>query len=128
LRGRGAFMGYSMAPGYAIRQSIEKLRVMSMRFVLMLAAFGAAYAALPADARPREREQDNVYKGTQQGRLVPLRLIEARILPRMRGFTYLGPEFDPGYGRYRLKFMRGPQVVWIDVDARTGDVIGMSGR
>jgi hypothetical protein len=100
---------------------------MKLPLLLSLALVGTAVAPA-ADARPRDREQDEAFRGTQQGRLVPLRAIEARILPRMRGFSYLGPEFDPGLGRYRLKFIRGPQVIWIDVDARTGEVIGMSGR
>ena len=43
----------------------------------------------------------------------------------MRGSTYLGPEFDGGV--YRLKFMRNGSVIWVDVDARTGAVIGRSG-
>ncbi len=57
-----------------------------------------------------------------------LRSIESMVVPRMRGFDYLGPELDTGSGRYRLKFLRGTQVVWIDVDARTGQVVGQSGR
>jgi hypothetical protein len=98
-----------------------------MRSLILLAALAGA-AASPAGARPpHDREQDEVFKGTRQGRFLPLRAIEDRIVPRMRGFAYLGPELDPGTGRYRLKFMRGPQVVWIDVDARTGEILGRSG-
>jgi hypothetical protein len=44
----------------------------------------------------------------------------------MRGADYLGPELDYESGRYRLKFMRGADVIWVDVDARTGQVIGQS--
>ena len=98
---------------------------MIVRALLLFAALGAV-ASAPADARPRDREQDKVFRGLQEGRFMPLRVIEARIIPRMRGFAYLGPELAPG-GRYRLKFMRGAQVVWIDVDARTGEVVGKSG-
>lgn len=94
-------------------------------FLISLTAL--AIVAAPVDARPRDREQDAAFRGTQEGRFVPLRIIEGRIVPRMRGFDYLGPELDPGAGRYRLKFMREGQVVWIDVDARTGEVVGRSG-
>jgi len=98
------------------------------RILLLLAALAGAAASTPAAARPpHDREQDEVFKGTRQGRFLPLRAIEDRIVPRMRGFSYLGPELDPSSGRYRLKFMRGPQVVWIDVDARTGEILGRSG-
>ena len=94
-------------------------------FLLLLPAL-VALAPASADARPRDREQDDVFRGTQEGRFLPLRMIEARILPRMRGFDYIGPELVRG-GIYRLKFMRGPNVVWIDVNARTGEVVGKSG-
>jgi hypothetical protein len=94
---------------------------------LLIAAFGVTAALAPADARPRDREQDAAFRGTMQGHYIPLPTIEARVVPQMRGFRYLGPEFDPRSGRYRLKFMRGPQVVWIDIDARTGEILGKSG-
>ncbi|HEY0414307.1 MAG TPA: PepSY domain-containing protein [Allosphingosinicella sp.] len=98
------------------------------RILLLLAALGVAAAPSPGGARPpHERDQDEAFRGTQQGRFLPLRAIENRIVPRMRGFDYLGPELDPGSGRYRLKFMRGPQVIWIDVDARTGEILGRTG-
>ncbi|MGZ8997718.1 MAG: hypothetical protein ACXW2T_02575, partial [Allosphingosinicella sp.] len=81
----------------------------------------------PIEARPRDRKQDDPFKALQQGRIMPLRAIEGRIIPRMRGFDYLGPEIYVESGFYRLKFMRGGQVVWIDVDARTGEVVRKSG-
>jgi uncharacterized membrane protein YkoI len=103
----------------------ETAKAMIARLLLLFAALGLT-AVAPADARPRDREQDDVFRGTQEGRILPLRLIESRILPRMRGFDYIGQELIRGE-IYRLKFMRGPQVVWIDVDARTGQVVGKSG-
>ena len=67
------------------------------------------------------------FNAREQGRIMPLRAIENRVVPHMRGFDYLGPELHAGSGRYRLKFMRGQQVVWIDVDARTGEIVARSG-
>ncbi|HEY0043642.1 MAG TPA: PepSY domain-containing protein [Allosphingosinicella sp.] len=101
---------------------------MSIRTLILAALLACTTAtAMPAEARPGDREQDEALRGTRQGRFIPLRTIENHIVPRMRGFGYLGPELDPGSGRYRLKFIRGGQVVWIDVDARTGEVVGKSG-
>ena len=97
---------------------------MAKSLPLLLAALGILVAAAPADARPRDKEQMTAWRETQQGRYLSLRNIESRILPKMRGADYLGPELDAGSGRYRLKFMRDGQVIWIDVDARTGDVVG----
>jgi len=94
---------------------------------LFAAVAGICAVASPADARPRDREQEAAFNATRQGKIVPLRVVEARIVPMMRGFAYLGPELSSDASRYRLKFLRGPQLVWIDVDARTGDVVGKSG-
>ena len=99
------------------------------RTLLLASLIGLVAAAGPAaDARPRDREQDEAFRGTHAGRLMPLRAIEGKIVPQMRGYDYLGPELDIAAARYRLKFIRGPQVVWVDVDARTGEVISRSDR
>ncbi|HYW14840.1 MAG TPA: PepSY domain-containing protein [Allosphingosinicella sp.] len=101
------------------------MRILSP-FLIALTALTAAGSA-QASAGPRERDQESAFRGTQAGRIIPLRAIEQRIVPQMRGFAYLGPEYYADVGRYRLKFLRGQRVVWIDVDARTGEVIGKSG-
>jgi len=94
--------------------------------VLPAIALTALVLHAPADAQ-RRREQDEAYQGLRNGAIMPLREIEARYVPQMKGATYIGPELDPGSATYRLKFMRGGQVIWIDVDARTGREIGRSG-
>jgi hypothetical protein len=101
------------------------MRILSA--LLIAATALSAAASAPAMAGPRERDQESAFRGTQAGRIIPLRAIEQRIVPLMRGFAYLGPEYYADLGRYRLKFLRGQRVVWIDVDARTGEVIGKSG-
>ncbi|MBA2921189.1 PepSY domain-containing protein [Sphingomonas sp. CGMCC 1.13658] len=94
-----------------------------MMRIVSIALVALALAA-PATAQ-RRGDQYRAYEAHQSGRVLSLREIEDRILPRMRGSTYLGPEFDGGV--YRLKFMRSGSVIWVDVDARTGAVIGRSG-
>jgi uncharacterized membrane protein YkoI len=96
----------------------------SLAACVFAATFGAAM--LPADARPRD--QDAAFDARRDGRIRPLREIEQRVMPRMNGADYLGPEFDDRSGTYRLKFMREGSVIWVDVDARTGAIIGRSGR
>jgi uncharacterized membrane protein YkoI len=117
-------MAYSKGLGY---EACQQARVFMMVVRLLSLIALCALAAVPADARPRDKEQEAAFRATQQGRFMPLRAIEARILPRMRGADYLGPELDYGMARYRLKFMREGQVIWVDVDARTGQVLGQSG-
>ena len=91
---------------------------------IVSAVLVALAVAAPASAQ-RRGDQYQAYQARQSGQTLSLREIEDRILPRMRGSTYLGPEFDGGV--YRLKFMRNGSVIWVDVDARTGAVIGRSG-
>ena len=43
-----------------------------------------------------------------------------------RGMQYLGPEYDPAAMAYRLKFIRDGRVIFVDVDARTGQVLRQS--
>jgi hypothetical protein len=91
----------------------------------MALAVGAPVGMSGVAAHPRD--QDMAYSEARAGNIRPLPEIERGVLPRMRGSSYLGPEFDPGSGTYRLKFMRSGSVIWVDVDARTGAIIGRSG-
>ena len=96
-------------------------------FALLGALLSAAVPAPPAGADHR-LDADAAYHASRAGEIRPLREIELRVVPRMAGAIYLGPEFDPASATYRLKFMRGGSVIWIDIDARTGREIGRSGN
>jgi hypothetical protein len=94
-----------------------------MRTTLTL--FLAALAVATPAAAERPRDQDRAFNAIREGRSMPLPMIERKVLPFMGGADYLGPEFN---GRtYRLKFMRGGRVIWVDVDAASGRVVGRSG-
>ena len=69
-------------------------------------------------------EQGQVRKDMRLGNVRSLREIEERVLPTMPGMQYLGPEYDPAAMAYRLKFIRDGRVVFVDVDARSGALIG----
>lgn len=103
---------------------------MKMFGFLCLGAFLAA-AALPAHAAPQVRrsDQEAAREGRVQGRWLPLRDIEKRVVPAMtrKGAQYIGFDFDSGTGIYTLKFLRDGNVIWVDVDARSGRVMGRSG-
>ncbi|HKR24800.1 MAG TPA: hypothetical protein VJS15_06040 [Allosphingosinicella sp.] len=93
-----------------------------MRFLFLLAAAGlaASPALAHGQSAPRGRDRDSAYQQVQQGRVLSLPEIRARI--RIPGAEYIGAEMlAPGV--YRLKFMRGTDVIWIDVEARTGRVL-----
>ena len=95
---------------------------MLLRFLLP-AALGVGLIATPALADP-PRDQDRAFEAAREGRSMPLPKIERRVLPFMGGADYLGPEFDGD--TYRLKFMRGGRVIWVDVDAATGRILRRS--
>ena len=86
-------------------------------------AVAATLAAIPlAQARPGE-EQGQARRDMREGSVLSLREIEGRVLPAMPGMQYLGPEYDPAAQAYRLKFIHNGRVVFVDVDARSGQII-----
>ena len=89
---------------------------------LLLAALAVAMP-LTVQAAPRRDAQGEVRKDMREGKVSSLRDIERRVLPSMAGMQYLGPEYDPAAMAYRLKFIRDGRVVFVDVDARSGQVL-----
>ncbi len=88
-------------------------------------------ALTPAFAKEQRRsDQDAAFKDTQQGAVRSLRSIENAIVPSMvaRGASYIGQEYYQDNQRYRLKFMRGKSLIWVDVDGKSGAVIGQAGN
>jgi hypothetical protein len=92
---------------------------------LIAAALVAGGLAAPAAAQSRS-DQESARERTEAGRNLPLREIERRIIPQMKGTEYLGPEYDGQAAAYRLKFIHEGQVIWVDVDARTARILRIS--
>ncbi len=107
----------------------ESNKRMTILRSLLAAAIAAGLLTGPALAQ-RPRDQDRAFRATTEGRAIPLPVIRDRVMREMeRGqgpAEYLGPEFRGD--TYRLKFMRGNRVIWVDVDAATGKIVGRSGR
>jgi hypothetical protein len=98
----------------------------SMLMRLLLGLCGGVLLATQPGAAQSRRDQDEALAARRAGQVLPLRQIEERVVPMMPGADYLGPEFDASTIMYRLKFMRGGSVIWLDVDGRTGAVRGRS--
>ncbi|VWX51352.1 PepSY domain-containing protein [Novosphingobium sp. 9U] len=90
-----------------------------------LALCVAGVAAVPVHA-DQVSEQGQLRKERKAGTVRSTREIEQIVLPQMSGMQYLGPEYDAAAMAYRLKFIHNGKVVFVDVDARTGRVIGRS--
>lgn len=96
-----------------------------MRSLIVLCLLALAIPTGPLTAEPGG-EQGQVRKEIRAGNVRSLRDIERRVLPMMYGMQYLGPEYDPAAMIYRLKFIRDGRVQFVDVDARTGEVLRQS--
>jgi hypothetical protein len=83
---------------------------------LLLATLAAPLAAQapdqPAGATPGQRRSDQ----------------ERAYDARRKGYEYLGFDLDFATSVYTLKFMRDGVVVWVDVDGRSGQIIGRTGK
>lgn len=86
-----------------------------------------ALASASAFAQEQTRgEQGEARREAQAGNIMRSGEIEARILPAMRDADYLGFAYDSTVKAYRLKFIKDGRVTYVDVDARTGRIIGRS--
>ncbi len=93
---------------------------------LLFALIGSISLTLvltPAHAVQRNDEQAEARAQMMAGKVKSIRSIENRLLPKMAGSQYLGPEFDPAAQVYRLKFIKKGRVVFVDVDGRTGAIL-----
>jgi len=100
----------------------------SLRPLMLLPLALLAVAASPAAAQDAQArgEQGEARREAEAGNIMRSGEIEARILPMMRDAEYLGFAYDSTARAYRLKFIREGRVTYVDVDARTGRIIGRS--
>lgn len=90
------------------------------------ALVAASLAAPIAHAQGSHDEQREAIEDLRAKKVLPLREIEKKIVPQMRGMQYLGPAYDSVAMAYRLKFIKNGKVVFVDVDARSGRVLSRS--
>jgi len=96
-------------------------------FIASIALVSVGFAAAPAAAE-RRSEHEAAYSAARSGDILPFPEIRHRVMPRMRGASLMGFDYDERSAVYTLKLMRGASVIWVDVDARTGSIIGRSGE
>ncbi len=82
-------------------------------------------ASMPAFAQ--RGDQDEAFAQARAGQIRPLGDIIAQVSGRVPG-NFIGSDYDAATRTYRLKYMQNGTVRFIDVDARTGRVIGTSGN
>ena len=86
--------------------------------------------AAPLSAQPGDQQRDGVaaWRALREGRILSIKDIERRVLPMMKDAQYIGFDFEMPSAIYTLKFLRDGTVIWIDVDGRSGQVIGRTGK
>ncbi|MDP2129436.1 MAG: PepSY domain-containing protein [Erythrobacter sp.] len=103
------------------------MKTIQSLFAGCIAALALVAISPTATAQDQSRgDQGEARREARAGTQLPLREIERRILPQMQGSEYLGPAYDSTARAYRLKFIRDGRVTYVDVDARTGRIIGRS--
>ena len=100
---------------------------------------GCAVAATPVPALAQSSPaQDAARRDTRSGKALPQRQLEQIAFRALDGplcsnsrnsgncYEYLGFAYDPVAVAYRFRFIRKSVVTDVDIDARTGRVIGRS--
>lgn len=112
-----------------------RFSLMAVMAAMILIGMGAGPAGVIDSVRAEQRlslqdqsrsDQGEARREMRAGNQLSLREIERRVVPRMRGHEYLGPSYDSTARAYRLKFIKDGRVTYIDVDARSGRIIGRS--
>jgi hypothetical protein len=122
---RGAFTGCSRLATYAM--PMKMVRGILAAFI-GTATMSAAHAGAALPDPQHRGEQEQLLRQRQEGRILPVREIERRIVPMMRGAQYIGFDFDSDAAIYTLKFLRDGAVLWVVVDGRSGQILRRTGR
>lgn len=98
--------------------------------MLMHFALSLSLLATPAIAQPADQERDSVsaWRALREGRIMSIKEIERRVIPTMKDAQYIGFDFEMPSAVYTLKFLRDGTVIWVDVDGRSGQVLGRTGK
>lgn len=127
MNGRKPAIQRLFTPRRLSRPQVFCVKVGAMRRVFLpMVLMAAAFAAAPASAQML-RDQDEAFAAARNGEIRPLGEILGRVAGRVPG-NFIGSDYDAARQTYRLKYMQNGRVRYIDVDARTGAVIGRSGN
>jgi hypothetical protein len=91
-------------------------------------AIAAAATTASGDAQVHGGDHRVARAARIEGRNLPLREIERRVVPKLKDARYLGFNFDPGTTVYTLKFLRDGIIIWVTVDGRSGQILDRSDR
>ena len=96
------------------------------QIVLAAACAGSMLVPLHSASAGEPDEQAAARSNVKRGGAMSIRNIESVVLPQMRGMNYVGFTYHPVENVYLLRFMNGPKVVDVEVDAKTGKILWRS--
>lgn len=96
----------------------------------MLIPLALLLPAAPVAAQPGDQQRDGIaaWRALREGRILSIKDIERRVIPTMKDGQYIGFDFEMPSAIYTLKFLKDGNVIWVDVDGRSGQVIGRTGK
>ncbi len=97
----------------------------ALRGIAFALACGLSLSA-PVPSLAQQDEQAAARSNVERGGAMSIRKIEAIVLPKMKGMKYVGFTYHPSENVYLLRFMNGPKVVDVEVDAKTGRILWRS--
>jgi hypothetical protein len=108
---------------------MNKISRLALRAMTSVLTAGSLFAPALADPEPRtprhHSDQNEARRAMLSGNVMPFSLLKRRVEKQIgEDADYLGSEFIPDRNSYRLKYMRDRNVLWVDVDGRTGDITG----
>lgn len=111
-----------------MKQHRTTLTALATALSLGLLPSAPAAAATDSGSYQERSEQGEARQQMRAGNQLRLREIERRIVPGMTrsGAEYLGSAYDQTKRVYRLKFVKGGRVTYVDVDARNGRILKRS--
>ena len=105
------------------------MRMTGLSALVAVACAWTAAGDMPAAAAEQRQGDHRAARAARvEGRILPLRELERRVIPKMPGARYVGFDFDSGTAVYTFKFLRDGNLIWIDVDGRSGQILGRSGN
>lgn len=116
-----------IVPAFNARSELMSVfkRIVFLPLACLVLAVSSVAPATALD--PNLRDHDAARQATKNGEIRSLGEIRSRVGARVRG-EFIGSDLNMQSRRYRLRYLRDGSVVEVDVDARTGNILGIQGN
>jgi uncharacterized membrane protein YkoI len=115
-----------MRTDYSIPMTRSNFRAQSLALISTFAVLWLAVPGLQAQGFSHSNDQNAARENMLERKVMPFSIIKRRTESAMENeATYVGVAPSPRDGIYRMQFLRKDgRVIWVDVDGKTGDIVG----